>query len=86
MNQAEPTLSTQAKPRKFGYRFTTLGFGVCAIGLLLWARFILVTNHPRTAIAEPSKAAVQPAEKPKSTPRKPAATVHVATPEAELGD
>lgn len=24
-----------------------------AFGLLLWARFILVTGHPRTAIAEP---------------------------------
>lgn len=31
------------------------GFGVlCAVfGLLLWARFLLVTGHPRTAYAEP---------------------------------
>lgn len=26
---------------------------VLAFGLLLWARFLLVTGHPRTAIAEP---------------------------------
>ncbi len=31
------------------------GFGVCvlAMGLLIWARLMLVTSHPRTAIAEP---------------------------------
>lgn len=31
------------------------GFGlVCAVfGLLLWARFLLVTGHPRTAMAVP---------------------------------
>ena len=26
----------------------------CCFGLLLWARLILVTSHPRTAIAEPA--------------------------------
>lgn len=26
---------------------------VLAFGLLLWARFLLVTGHPRTAIADP---------------------------------
>lgn len=30
-----------------------------AFGLLLWARFILVTGHPRTAIAEPVAAKAQ---------------------------
>ncbi|HVU63785.1 MAG TPA: hypothetical protein VHC70_07405 [Phycisphaerales bacterium] len=36
---------------------------VLAFGLLLWARFLLVTGHPRTAIAEPprtTQAAVVP--------------------------
>jgi hypothetical protein len=28
-----------------------------AFGLLLWARFLLVTGHPRTAIAEPPRQA-----------------------------
>jgi hypothetical protein len=35
-----------------------------AFGLLLWARFLLVTGHPRTAIADPPEkprlSAVQP--------------------------
>ncbi len=26
-----------------------------AFGLLLWARFLLVTGHPRTAIADPAE-------------------------------
>lgn len=26
---------------------------ILAFGLLLWARFIIVTGHPRTAVAEP---------------------------------
>jgi hypothetical protein len=26
-----------------------------AFGLLLWARFLLVTGHPRTAIADPAQ-------------------------------
>lgn len=28
---------------------------VLAMGLLLWARFLLVTGHPRTAIADPTQ-------------------------------
>lgn len=34
---------------------------VLALGLLLWARFLLVTGHPRTAIAEPPRAVEQAA-------------------------
>lgn len=30
-----------------------------AFGLLLWARFLLVTGHPRTAIAEPPARGIQ---------------------------
>ncbi|MBL8990874.1 MAG: hypothetical protein JNJ48_04760 [Phycisphaerae bacterium] len=30
---------------------------VCALGILLWARLILVTGHPRTAIATPEPGA-----------------------------
>lgn len=38
---------------------TTFGLAACALGLLLWSRLILVTNHPRTAIAEPAPAGVE---------------------------
>ncbi len=33
-----------------------LGLVVLVFGLLLWARFILVTGHPRTAVADPPAA------------------------------
>lgn len=41
-------------------RVTAFGIAVIALGLLLWARFLIVTGHPRTAIADPptDKAAV----------------------------
>jgi len=29
------------------------GVAVLVFGLLLWARFLLVTGHPRTAVADP---------------------------------
>ncbi|MGD9688792.1 MAG: hypothetical protein AB7K52_02465 [Phycisphaerales bacterium] len=34
-------------------RLTVFGIAVMAMGLLLWARLILVTGHPREAIADP---------------------------------
>lgn len=40
-----------------------------AFGLLLWARFILVTGHPRTAIAEPAVVKAQQT-KPQDSPRR----------------
>ncbi|MBY0310873.1 MAG: hypothetical protein K2W85_02265 [Phycisphaerales bacterium] len=40
-----------------------------AFGLLLWARFILVTGHPRTAIAEPAVVKAQQ-PKPQDAPRR----------------
>jgi hypothetical protein len=38
------------------------GCVLLAFGLLLWARLIVVTNHPRSAIAEPplQRSVVQP--------------------------
>ncbi|MCW5766151.1 MAG: hypothetical protein KIT68_09275 [Phycisphaeraceae bacterium] len=38
-----------------GERWRIGGFAlaVCALGILLWARLILVTGHPRSAIATP---------------------------------
>jgi len=34
-------------------RFRHIGLVLVAFGLLFWARFLLVTGHPRTAIADP---------------------------------
>jgi hypothetical protein len=34
-------------------KLSVFACAVLAFGLLLWARFLLVTGHPRTAIAEP---------------------------------
>jgi hypothetical protein len=31
-----------------------LGAALAVLGLLLWAKLLLVTNHPRTAVARPS--------------------------------
>lgn len=35
-------------------RITAFGLAVLALGLLLWVRFLIVTDHPRTAIAHPA--------------------------------
>ncbi len=40
---------------------TAFGVAVVVMGLLLWARFLLVTGHPRTAIANPPIAAPEQA-------------------------
>lgn len=40
-------------PGRYRLGFTCFGFAMVAFGLLLWARLMLVTSHPRTAFAEP---------------------------------
>ncbi len=47
---------SQTRPAFFRSRSHRLGGLVVAIvfGLLLWAKLLLVTNHPRTAIADPA--------------------------------
>ncbi len=35
------------------FRVTLLGVACVAFGLLIWSRLLLVTNYPKTAIAEP---------------------------------
>lgn len=50
--------SDAARSARPGLRFTTFGVLILAFGLLLWARFLLVTSHPRTAYAEPAAAAL----------------------------
>lgn len=37
-------------------QYTVFSIACMAFGLLLWARFILVTGHPRTATARPEAA------------------------------
>jgi hypothetical protein len=47
----------------FARRRITIGFATAAVlvfGLLLWARLVLVTGHPRTATAEPRLKATAP--------------------------
>lgn len=46
-----------ADPRRFG-----MLCACCGIGLLLWARLILVSDLPRMAIADPSEAAESPSD------------------------
>jgi hypothetical protein len=43
--------SNTAKSSRF--KLSLFACAVLAFGLLLWARFLLVTDHPRTAIAQP---------------------------------
>ncbi|MBX3405866.1 MAG: hypothetical protein KF869_03790 [Phycisphaeraceae bacterium] len=38
-------------------RCTLLGIAIFAFGLLIWSRLLLVTNYPKTAIADPPAAA-----------------------------
>lgn len=61
-----PLKSTRVEHVKL--RVTLFGVAVGAIGLLLWARFLIVTNHPRTAIAEPPKQ-VEPADTKNHAPK-----------------
>lgn len=60
-------------------QMTVFSIAVMAFGLLLWARFILVTGHPRTATAVPLPAhasaeatnRVSPAQRPVAQPTRP---------------
>jgi hypothetical protein len=52
----EPQINTNpAEPRSSSHfrLFGRIGLLVIVFGLLLWARFLLVTGHPRTALADP---------------------------------
>lgn len=42
-------------------RITLLGVAMLAFGLLIWSRLLLVTNYPKTAIADPPAAAEEQA-------------------------
>ncbi len=60
-------------------QMTVFSIAVMAFGLLLWARFILVTGHPRTATAVPlpthasaeATNRVSPARRPAAQPAQP---------------
>lgn len=41
-------------------KLTVFSIAMMAMGLLLWARLILVTGRPRTALAQPQPQAVEP--------------------------
>jgi hypothetical protein len=54
-----------------------IGLVVLVFGLLLWARFLLVTGHPRTAVADP------PADQPHAAP---VAAAQIQAPQAHVTD
>lgn len=49
---------TGAGPRatRLRVRVTAFGVAVVALGMLLWARFLIITNYQRTAYAQPVEA------------------------------
>lgn len=49
-------MTQENTPRGRRLPFTLFGAVVLAFGLLLWARLLLVTGHPKTAVAEPPRA------------------------------
>lgn len=51
--QSEPKLVRASISRTLSRRGMMLGCVLMAFGLLLWARFLIVTSHPRTAMAVP---------------------------------
>lgn len=53
-----PARSGQTRSGTSRVRVTLLGIACVAFGLLIWSRLLLVTNYPKTAIAEP-QASVQ---------------------------
>jgi len=48
--------------------FTMFGAVVCAFGILLWSRLLLVTKPPRVAMAEPTPALLEDAPNNLQTP------------------
>lgn len=58
--------SVRGQPRQLAVgpmrlRCTLLGIAIFAFGLLIWSRLLLVTNYPKTAIADPPAAAEEQA-------------------------
>lgn len=70
-HQTSPTRGDRGPSGRSRLRVTGFGVAVLALGLLLWARFLIVTNYQRTALAEPARmqgrpgpAAAPPAARP----------------------
>ena len=57
---------TRATSRRL--KVSIFACALLAFGLLLWARFLLVTGHPRTAIADPTEQRQVDATGPDSNP------------------
>lgn len=58
-------------------RVSAFGVAVLALGMLLWARFLIITNYQRTAYAEP---AAQASDAPAKPARPAAQADHAAAP------
>lgn len=53
-NRNNEPIARSARPSfRLRPEVTRITLVVLVFGLLLWARFILVTGHPRTAVADP---------------------------------
>lgn len=67
MNELQPMPQvTRPEPRRFRPQTMALLAVAVVFGLLLWAKLLLVTGHPRTALADPEesgKAAEQQSRK-----------------------
>ncbi len=66
------SVSTSPSGTKCGlhnhFRVTLLGVACVAFGLLIWSRLLLVTNYPKTAIAEPPASASERSATASATP------------------
>ena|GEM_PF-2103408 len=54
--------------RRFRIRTHSFGGAVLVLGLLLWARLLLLTGHPKMAMAEPGATNAQAVERPQAGP------------------
>ncbi|CAN5734923.1 hypothetical protein BH11PLA1_BH11PLA1_06440 [soil metagenome] len=55
---AAPRIPAPTGPR--GFRVRGFALAVAVLGLLLWARLLLLTGHPRIAIADPERSEATP--------------------------
>jgi hypothetical protein len=63
----QPRIADRKPRSRSPFRSTAPILVAVVFGLLLWAKLLLVTNHPRTAIADPAPAPPSAAEAPSAS-------------------
>lgn len=63
---------TNTMKRSYRIRVGLYGVAVCALGMLIWARLMLVARPPRVAIAHPVPTQVEPSPSERAEPGRPA--------------